>query len=200
MENTCCISKESACKGEWSSCVPDSDHCNNEVYMTISSMIQVQCHAYRHHYRHTLWQIQPSSSNKTPAHPCAALYCNVTSPMLVQTADRRSFWNLSGCCKRFLPQYRLSSELLSEILFNSSPLTLFFFLLSGQEGGWMGGGVEEDNPVEMLHFVAVNKTEVKWRRGNINPPQHEEKEYGYMLIWNWAWQNNWAGGLIIHAV
>lgn len=106
---------------------PDSDHCNNEENMTISSMIQVQCHAYRHHYRHTLWQIQPSSSNKTPAHPCAALCCNVTNPMLVQTADRRSFWNLSGCCKRFLPQYCLSSELFSEILFNSSPLTLFFF-------------------------------------------------------------------------
>lgn len=56
---------------------PDSDHYNNEEYMTISSMIQVQCHAYRHHFRHTLWQIRPSSSNKTPAHPCAALRCAV---------------------------------------------------------------------------------------------------------------------------
>lgn len=79
-------------------------------------------------------------------------------------------------------------------------LWLYSFSVEWSRGRLGGGGVEEENPVEMLHFVAVNMTEVKWRRGNINPPQHEKKEYGYMLIWNLAWQNNWAGGLIIHAV
>ncbi len=38
----------------------------------------------------------------------------------------------------------------------------------------------------VLRFVAVNMTQlptaVKSRRGNINPPQNEKREYGYMLI------------------